>query len=416
MYDALRGRRGDDGVVNVVADILDFALSTPDPVSYLTDVRDDQSRFAELDGILDGRRAKIAASANLLKRELDGAGMSKHAVVTGEFVDYIDGKIDDITATSFRAQGDARDILNERFKALKAECKELRAAYDEAAKAKAVNSAPYARALCAVALDALNRYGKRKEQTGKTDYSDLEHGALRVLENSDCMREIADGVKYVFIDEFQDVNPLQARIAQKFKDAGAEMFVVGDVKAVHLRISAVQPSALQVGGGGRRIYSRRARGQLPLGATRYRLCQQGFRQNNDRRVRRRGLCRRKCGTTPCLWQQIYYGRKCGAYAYKRRNRHRRLRRANGRRDERQYLFGGQRRDGEPTFGRRGAVHCGQHYRLYRRRRGVKLGRGVNAIFQRAVLFCARAGTGRARNTLFVRAQVQGKGFYGSYGT
>ena len=58
----------------------------------------------------------------------------------------------------------------------------------------------------------------------------------------------------------------------------------------------------------------------------------------------------------------------------------------------------------------------QHYRLYRRRRGVKLGRGVNAIFQRAVLFCARAGTGRARNTLFVRAQVQGKGFYGSYGT
>lgn len=230
MYDALRGRRGDDGVVNVVADILDFALSTPDPVSYLTDVRDDQSRFAELDGILDGRRAKIAASANLLKRELDGAGMSKHAVVTGEFVDYIDGKIDDITATSFRAQGDARDILNERFKALKAECKELRAAYDEAAKAKAVNSAPYARALCVVALDALNRYGKRKEQTGKTDYSDLEHGALRVLENADCMREIADGVKYVFIDEFQDVNPLQARIAQKFKDAGAEMFVVGDVK------------------------------------------------------------------------------------------------------------------------------------------------------------------------------------------
>ncbi|MDE6401275.1 MAG: UvrD-helicase domain-containing protein, partial [Clostridiales bacterium] len=230
MYDALRGRRGDDGVVNAVSDILDFALSVPDPEAYLTDVKDDETRFSELDGILAEKRCDLIARAVALKAELTAAGMDKHARVTEEFADYIDGKIDDITSTSFRAQGDMCDELNERFKSLKAECKELRALCTEADKAKTLNSAPYVRALCNVALDALERYGKKKEQIGKTDYSDLEHGAYKVLENAECMREISDGIKYVFIDEFQDVNPLQARIAQKFKDCGAEMFVVGDVK------------------------------------------------------------------------------------------------------------------------------------------------------------------------------------------
>lgn len=230
MYDALRGRRGDDGVVNAVCDILDFALSVPDPIAYLTDIKDDDTRSAELDGIIAKKRDKLVAQARALKAELAAAGMNKHVAAVDEFADYIDGRIDDITFTSFRAQGDVRDELNERFKALKAACKDLRAVREQADKAETMNSAPYVRALCGVALDALDRYAKRKEQAGKTDYSDLEHGAYRVLDNADCMREIASGIKYVFIDEFQDVNPLQARIAQKFKDAGAEMFVVGDVK------------------------------------------------------------------------------------------------------------------------------------------------------------------------------------------
>ena len=230
VYDMLCSRRSDDGVKNAVCDVLDFALSMPDPKAYLSNAAPDRDSYPALDGIIQNRRAALADKITALKSDLAAAGMAKHVDAAGDMLLYIDGKLDDITATSHRARHDYTDELNDMFKAIKAECKTFRAFAVDAEQSKAVDAQPYAQSLLSVAADAYRRYAERKRALGKIDYSDLVHGAYSVLSDGACLSEITENIKYVFIDEFQDVNPLQSAIADMFRQAGAEMFVVGDVK------------------------------------------------------------------------------------------------------------------------------------------------------------------------------------------
>ncbi|MDE7164689.1 MAG: UvrD-helicase domain-containing protein [Clostridiales bacterium] len=230
MYDMLCTRRSDEQVKSVVYKILDFALSMPDPIGYLTDSRTDSEYFEDLDVIVKSRRDKLLNDIAALKNDLESAGMAKHVIGADDMAAYINGIADDIISTSHTKRHDYTDELNEQYKVLKTACKKFREFKAETDVAKHVDSAPYSYALRMVALDALGRYGEKKKSLGKIDYSDLEHGAYRVLCDEDCLSEITKNIKYVFIDEFQDVNPLQSAIADKLRVAGAEMFVVGDIK------------------------------------------------------------------------------------------------------------------------------------------------------------------------------------------
>lgn len=230
MYDMLCTRRSDEPVKEVVFKILDFALSMPDPIGYFTDSRPDSAYFADLDKIVDARKEKLKRKVAALKVDLAAAGMAKHVIGADDMAAYLDGITDSIIYTSHTAQFDHTDELNEQYKDLKAACKKFREFKAEMEATKQVVSAPYSYALRMVALDAYNRYNERKKSLGKIDYSDLEHGAYRVLCDENCLSEITQNIKYVFIDEFQDVNPLQSAISERFREAGAEMFVVGDVK------------------------------------------------------------------------------------------------------------------------------------------------------------------------------------------
>lgn len=232
VYDLLSTRRDDNGVIDTVAGIAEFALSLPDPDGYLDCTKSDDARHGELDGILAARRGALLARADALRGDIRRAGFTLLERVICETGDYLDGKIDGFTVTRFnknKYDGECAE-LNERFKALKEDCKKYRELSADAAVAKSVDSAPYARALCAVARDALEIYARRKRELGKLDYSDLEHGALRVLADGDCAKELAETVKYVFIDEYQDVNSLQAKISDRLEQSGAQMFLIGDVK------------------------------------------------------------------------------------------------------------------------------------------------------------------------------------------
>lgn len=230
MYDMLCTRRSDDSVKKAVKNILEFAISMPDPQAYLGKARPDSSFFAELNAIIARRRAPILDEIAALKLDLDAAKMTKHVDAADDMTAYVNGFTDKIRDTRHTKKLDYTDLLNDRFKALKKKCVDFCAFAAEAEASKKLDSAPYVQALLDVAADAYKRYAERKRSLGKIDYSDLEHGAYRVLCDEACISEIAHSVKYVFIDEFQDVNPLQSAIVDALRAAGAEMFVVGDVK------------------------------------------------------------------------------------------------------------------------------------------------------------------------------------------
>ncbi len=228
---ALSSRRSDDGLIQAVRTVVEFALSLSEPDAFLDGTRPDSYYFGALDAAIETERDALAAEAELLLADVTAAGFTKIYQAASDLVPYLDGLIDDVTKTRVTATGGATDLLNDRLKELKAACKAHREKAAEYARAKTVDSAPYAEVLCALAKTALIKYAAVKSALGRIDYSDLEHGALKVLRDEKCVSEISSRLKYVFIDEYQDVNPLQAEIAYSLKSgAGAEMFLVGDIK------------------------------------------------------------------------------------------------------------------------------------------------------------------------------------------
>ena len=82
-------------------------------------------------------------------------------------------------------------------------------------------------------------YGQAKRVINCLDFADLEHYALRLLIDENSPEEgplpsetalaLRDRYKYIFVDEYQDINPVQQAILEMLSGE-KNVFVVGDVK------------------------------------------------------------------------------------------------------------------------------------------------------------------------------------------
>lgn len=78
-------------------------------------------------------------------------------------------------------------------------------------------------------LDGQRAYSTLLDQNGYLDYSAILEDAVDVLTNDDDLRErLAERVRYVIVDEYQDVNPIQEAIVWSLQELGATICVVGD--------------------------------------------------------------------------------------------------------------------------------------------------------------------------------------------
>lgn len=82
-------------------------------------------------------------------------------------------------------------------------------------------------------VELVNRFdelfGEEKRQRGGVDFNDLEHLTLKLLRDESALADIHNRYKLIFVDEYQDTNPVQEAIVQLLavKD---NLFMVGDVK------------------------------------------------------------------------------------------------------------------------------------------------------------------------------------------
>lgn len=75
----------------------------------------------------------------------------------------------------------------------------------------------------------LNAYRVLLEAHSYLDYSSILEAAVDVLTNDDGLRRrLAERVRYVIVDEYQDVNPVQEAIVWSLHELGAKVCVVGD--------------------------------------------------------------------------------------------------------------------------------------------------------------------------------------------
>lgn len=82
-------------------------------------------------------------------------------------------------------------------------------------------------------VEIINRfdevYSQMKKDRGGVDFNDLEHLALKILRDPEAFESIRARCKLIFVDEYQDTNPVQEAIVTRLADAG-KLFMVGDVK------------------------------------------------------------------------------------------------------------------------------------------------------------------------------------------
>lgn len=98
-------------------------------------------------------------------------------------------------------------------------------------------------------------YTRRKETLNKVDFSDLEHKALRVLNLRGAW--YAEKYQYIFVDEYQDTNPVQDAILQALhlSPDGTPLnhqFLVGDMKQSIYRFRNADPRIFE---GRSRLYA-----------------------------------------------------------------------------------------------------------------------------------------------------------------
>lgn len=116
-----------------------------------------------------------------------------------------------------------RTQLKKRYDALKKGLGEREEEY-----AAFVDSGRLAAAFSNLILQFDDEYTAVKREENKLDCPDLEHLTLTLLEDDGIRAQVNARYKNVFVDEYQDVNPVQERILSL---AGAgEVFTVGDVK------------------------------------------------------------------------------------------------------------------------------------------------------------------------------------------
>ena len=82
----------------------------------------------------------------------------------------------------------------------------------------------------AISERLLDRVEEQKRIEGILEFSDLEVLFLRLLANEEVKSDLRTSVKYVFVDEFQDVSPIQLKIFQTLGEIVEENCWVGDPK------------------------------------------------------------------------------------------------------------------------------------------------------------------------------------------
>jgi ATP-dependent helicase/nuclease subunit A len=85
-----------------------------------------------------------------------------------------------------------------------------------------------------------SRYAEQKRYSNVLDFSDLEHMALAVLEDNDARTEIQSSFDYLFVDEYQDISPIQDEILRRVSKPGS-FFCVGDIKQSIYRFRSAEP-------------------------------------------------------------------------------------------------------------------------------------------------------------------------------
>ncbi|NLZ38616.1 MAG: helicase-exonuclease AddAB subunit AddA [Firmicutes bacterium] len=282
------GKNSDEGLIQLVLKLYQFAWSNPAPFSWLSEVaayyalEEGKSMEAQLQRwlqpIKNELRMILEQAADALVEaqrlcRLPGGPLVYEETLKAELAQV--NRLQNLLAEPWQklregwlgaaferlrpAKGTDEE-LKEKVQALRQRAKNLltkaldiyfvRTLDEYVAEIKAL--APLLRALVKLTKNFAKAYEEAKRRAGLLDFNDLEHYCLKILrkegseqEPSAAARELRTRFEYVLVDEYQDINPVQEAILQLVSRQGAKngnLFMVGDVKQSIYRFRLGDPS------------------------------------------------------------------------------------------------------------------------------------------------------------------------------
>lgn len=243
-------RRSEESILNLLLDVYDFLSSLPDPDGYLDSVLSYYNCPVDQNPVVEYRLMRIRGDLGVLKgmalqaKELDlpyPDDLYAHVL-------YLERKLQDglweiggALKESFpekpnfnkkpynTTDKDARKILEN----LRNKQGEFIKTYEdfrvEDIEKDLKNLSPYVQKLVDIIRAFSKEYTARLRRDNLTDFAEIEHCALKILQNEDARRELCQKYTHVLVDEYQDTNRLQESILD-LSGGGASDFKVGDVK------------------------------------------------------------------------------------------------------------------------------------------------------------------------------------------
>ena len=90
---------------------------------------------------------------------------------------------------------------------------------------KTTSSRWIAKALCDLCFEFDAEFSAAKREENLLDFADLEHFALELLDKEDIRTAVSSRYKYVFADEYQDVNGVQEEILHRINSGNTFMAI-----------------------------------------------------------------------------------------------------------------------------------------------------------------------------------------------
>ena len=212
--------------------LYDFAFAQPDPEKFLEEdafkgVNDPRLSDEIVENYRHSVRRRFEPLAKALLEEAEAAEFVKGIPALDGFYARVRGSDEKVPPMS-KKSGDEFLPIVEKYDRLRGAYNKESAALDDYEKLSASPDKKFVGVITTLTLAAAKKYAAKKRKKAKLDYSDLEHLTVKLLSDENVRREISEKYRYVFVDEYQDVNPLQERITGTLSGSG--LFLVGDVK------------------------------------------------------------------------------------------------------------------------------------------------------------------------------------------
>jgi len=233
-YDSMIENRSDKAFRDIVEKLYKFATTQAEPEKWLAsclDKYDEVEARAELDAYYKRKKPPIKARIAELMQEAKAVKYDALVKNLSEIESKLEGFIEKVSQFRSPQKDDSFPDLNEaRGKLLEEVNDYLKEIREDDGRPEAAVFMREAEIIRDFTAELYKEVRREKLSRSKLDYNDVEHLAYEIMLDEVAGGEIKEENKFVFVDEYQDVNPLQDALIKGATGEKGVTYVVGDVK------------------------------------------------------------------------------------------------------------------------------------------------------------------------------------------